>query len=190
MKKILLLLMFVIGSTCFSQETWSVTFRPSLHIPTAEVFNRPLRIGNGLDLTAGYCWADPFQLYVGFTYNLFDNEENTEESTMEFKQLGVLIGGTYFFKILSHQNNPFYVRAGLLFSSITSKSKDALFNFNTDASVGNQLGIGWELELTKNWFFLSELCFSSSSNDYINDGISGNIKLNYLSITAGLKHTF
>jgi opacity protein-like surface antigen len=190
MKKILFLLMFVIGSTCLSQEAWSVTFRPSLHIPTVNVFNRPLRIGNGLDLTAGYRWTDPFQLYTGFTYNLFDNEENAEEQIMELRQFGVLLGGRYFFKISPHQNNPFYLSAGLLFSSITSKSNDALFNFDSDASVGSQLGIGWELELTENWFFLPELRFSSLSNDYIIDGVSGTIALKYLSITAALMHTF
>jgi len=190
MKKILFLLMFMIGSTCFSQESWSVTFRPSLHIPTAEVFNGPLRIGNGLDITAGYRWTDPFQLYVGLTYNLFDNEEDPEEQTIELKQLGVLIGGRYFFKLLRNQNSPFYLRAGLMFSSIASKSNDGLVNFDTDASIGTQLGLGWELELTENWFFLPELRFSSSSNDYKNDGTSGTITLKYLSITAGLMHTF
>lgn len=123
MKKISLLLMFMIGSTCFSQERWNVTFRPSLHIPTAEVFNRPLRIGNGLDLTAGYRWTDPFQLYAGLTYNLFDNEEDPEEQTIELKQLGVLIGGRYFFKLLRNQNSPFYLRAGLMFSAIASKNQ-------------------------------------------------------------------
>jgi outer membrane protein W len=190
MKKIILLLMFAIGSTCFSQQTWSVTFRPSLHIPTAEVVNGPLRIGNGLDLTAGYRLTVPFKLYAGLTYNLFDNEEDPEEQIIELTQLGILIGGKYFFKISHDQINPFYLRAGLMFTSIASKSNDALFNFDTDASVGTQLGIGWEVELTENWFFLPELRFSSSSNNYNNDGVSGNVKLKYLSITAGLMHAF
>lgn len=182
--------MFMLSNPCFSQPTWSVSFRPSLDIPTANVFNGPLRIGNGLDLTAGYKLTAPFRLYTGLTYHLFDNEEDTEGQIIDLKQLGAVVGGRYFFKILRDQNSPFYISTGLLFTSIVLKSNDGLIDFDTDTALGVQLGIGCELKLSENWFFLPELRFSSSSNDYKNNGDTGNIKLEYLSITAGLIYAF
>lgn len=190
MRNYILLFLLVMGFFTVAQEKWSATFRPTLHIATRNVFHEPLRLGNGADITVSYALKTQFTFYAGITYNIFDTDDNYDEENIELKQYGATLGGLYFFNLSHDQRSEFYIRAGIMVTDIESRSVNDAFDINTDWAIGTQLGIGWKLEPSQNWFILPEMRYSNSSNAYSLGDEHGHIRLSYISITAGIMHSF
>lgn len=190
MKNGVLLLLLMVGFFTVAQENWSFTFRPSLHFPTREVFNEPLRLGNGFDITADYTLNKHSHVYAGWTYNVFDTDEDFEEENINLKHSGLMAGALYYFNVYKNQKSPFYIRAGITYTSIDADSENRDFIIETDWSIGTQLGIGWKLQPTQNWFFLPELRYSSFSNAYEFDNTKSYVNLTHVTFSLGLMHSF
>lgn len=191
MKKNIFFLSFFLGALLSTaQENWSVSFRPSLHIATRNIYSQPLRLGNGAAVTAAYALNKNVGLYSGFTWNRFDTNENYDEDNIDFTQRGFLAGCMFFFKVTAQQKSPFYARAGISYTAIKSESINDVFNFSADWALGIQFGLGWKLELSKNWFVLPEIQYASTTNSYRVNDVQQDLKLSYISITAGIMYEF
>lgn len=191
MKKNIFFLSFFLGALLSTaQENWSVSFRPSLHIATRNIYSQPLRLGNGAAVTAAYALNKNVGLYSGFTWNRFDTNENYDEDNIDFTQRGLIAGGLYYFKITPQQYSSFYIRGGTMYANIKSQSANTIFEHTTKWALGTQLGLGWKLEPSKNWFFLPEIQYASSSNAYTFNGSQQDITLSYVSITVGVMYGF
>jgi hypothetical protein len=190
MKSLLLLVTLLIFSSSLAQETWGVSFSPSLHFPTRKVFENPLRIGNGVDVTVVYSVGNQAKIFTGLIWNRFDRDQGFEEENIEFVQRGVVFGGMYFFKVLPDQKNLFFVRGGLTFMDVKTKSSDATFNVETEWAIGTLFGMGIKIETFKNWYVMPEVRYGSMSNTYDDTGVSRTLSFGHVSITGGLLYTF
>lgn len=190
MRNYILPFLLVLGFFTVAQEKWSITFRPSLHFPKNKVFNVPLRLGNGADLNIVYSYNLQSKFYTGLTHNQYDTDENYEEENINLRHRGMHLGYMYFFTLLHEQKSPFYLRAGMTYTSIKTTSREENFNIGTDWSIGTQLGIGWKVQPSVNWFILPELQYSNFSNAYILNGQKSYINLSHMSISIGLMHSF
>ena len=157
MKRFLILAALLFSIPSGAQETWSITFRPTLDFPNRTVLNAPLRIGNGAHITAEYALEKQLKLYAGLSWNRLDSDQDFNEVDIEFIQRGILLGGMYFLNIAPLQKNPLYLRAGLTFMDIQSRSVDTAFDINTQWALGAQLGVGMKITSFKHWYFLPEL---------------------------------
>ncbi|MFT5752222.1 MAG: hypothetical protein ACI828_000329 [Flavobacteriales bacterium] len=190
MKSLLLLALLMIFSTAIAQETWSVSFSPSLHFPTRKVFKNPLRIGNGVDVTVAYSLGNQSKIFAGFIWNRFDRDQGFEEENIEFVQRGVVFGGMYFFKVVPNQKSPFYVRGALTFMDVKARSANDTFNVETQWGIGTLFGLGVKIETFKNWYVMPELRYGNMSNEYDDRGAARNLSFGHVSITGGLMYAF
>lgn len=190
MKKLLTAALLLLSSVVMAQENWSITFRPTLHIATNNVYHQSWRLGNGVSFTGEYKISRTVMLYAGVTWNRFDTDENFDEENIALTQRGLLTGGMYFFKLMPQQNSSFYARAGISYTYLKSESRDNAFNVSTPWALGTQVGLGWKLEPSKNWFVMPELQYAHTKNPYSLDGVQQDLRLSYISITVGIMHAF
>ncbi|AEE20318.1 hypothetical protein JM84_2343 [Dokdonia sp. Hel_I_63] len=189
MKHLFQLLLLGLTMSSYAQ-VWSVELRPTLHIPTREVANQKLRIGNGLELTGVLSIGKRTDLYGGLIWNRFDTDEGFEESDIEFIQKGFLFGGMVSFSILESQKNPFYVRAGLTLMTVDTERTEGNFIIKTDPAIGTHLGLGMKIISLGNWHVLPEVRYGNSSHRYQEAGEYRHISFGNISITAALRRSF
>ncbi|WP_298327492.1 hypothetical protein [uncultured Dokdonia sp.] len=189
MKHLFQLLLLGLTMSSYAQ-VWSVELRPTLHIPTREVANQKLRIGNGLELTGVLSIGKHTDVYGGLIWNRFDTDEGFEESDIEFIQKGFLFGGMVSFSILESQKNPFYVRAGLTLMTVDTERTEGNFIIKTDPAIGTHLGLGMKIISLGNWHMLPEVRYENSSHRYHEAGEYRHISFGNISITAALRRSF
>tara|TARA_R110001632_G_scaffold78767_7_gene176527 strand:- start:1892 stop:2431 length:540 start_codon:yes stop_codon:yes gene_type:complete len=178
-------------TTCvIAQETWSASFRPSLHFPTRKVFNHPLRIGNGVEVTVDYSVGKQTKTYAGLIWNRFDVDQGFNEADIEYIQRGFVFGAMYFFKVLPNQKNPLYIKAGLSFMDVKARSDDATLNINTRWALGTQLGLGMKIASLERLYILPELRYGSTSNAYNSQGSQQSLSFGNVTISGGLMYIF
>lgn len=173
-----------------AQEGWSVTIRPSIHIPTKEVLGDPLRLGNGLDVTALRMLNQKVGIYGGLIWNRFDRDEDFLEDDIEYIQRGFTLGGLYSFKVLKKIENPFYLRAGLQIMDARTNSPNPSLNINAEWSVGAQLGLGMKIKSLGRLHIVPEVRYNTISN---NDSFNGNersLTFSSIAITVGISYSF
>lgn len=190
MKRFLCIMTLMVTTVLVAQETWSATFRPTLHFPIKNVLGQSLRIGNGVDVTAGYNVGKQAKIYGGLIWNRFDTDEDFNDENIEFIQRGVVFGGMYFFHLVEDQNNSFYIRAGVTFMDTRSKSLNDNLAINTEWAIGTQLGVGIKITTFENWFLLPELRYGNTSNRFESNGSQNYFSFENISITGGLMYTF
>jgi opacity protein-like surface antigen len=190
MKRFLQLTILFLSIPVMAQEKWSASFRPTLHFPTKSVLDEPLRIGNGIDITATYFLGKQTKLYTGFVLNNYDTDQDYDEVNIAFTQRGILFGGMYFFNLVSNQKYPLYARAGLTFTDVKSRSVGTTFDIDTKWAFGTQLGIGIKIASLKNWYILPEIRLSNTSHRYTFNGSKGVLSFGSISITGGIMRTF
>ena len=186
MKQLLGIVILCITTGVIAQETWSFTFRPTLHFPTHKVLGETLRIGNGVEVTVAHTLGNQSKFYGGMVWNRFDTDEDYRETDIEFIQRGVVLGGMYFFDVWQKQKNPFYVRGALTFMDAKSHSIDSSFDIEADWSIGTQLGMGMKIASFKNWYILPELRYSYISHGYNDSDIRRHLTFGNISITGGV----
>lgn len=190
MKRLLTLIICIITTSVIAQETWSASFRPSLHLPTREVLNDPLRIGNGVEITASYSVSSQTKIFGGLIWNRYDADRGYNEADIEYIQRGIVLGGMYFFNILPNQKNPLYIKAGLSFMDIKARSLDAALDINTRWAVGTQLGVGIKIASLEKLFILPELSYGTTSNAYDFQGSQRYLSFRNVTISGGLMYVF
>lgn len=112
MKQLLVIAILCIPTIIIAQETWSVTFSPTLHFPIRKVLGEPLRIGNGVNVTVEHTLGNHIKIYGGTIWNRFDTDQNYDEENIEFIQRGVVLGGMYFFYCLARAKESFLSKSG------------------------------------------------------------------------------
>ena len=189
MKNIIQLILLLITVSSYAQ-VWSVELRPTLHIPTREVLNQPLRIGNGLEVTGVLSIGKRTDVYGGLIWNRFDTDEGFEESDIEFIQKGFLFGGMVSFSIIETQRNPFYVRAGFTLMTVDTERTEGNFIIKTDPAIGTHLGLGMKIISLGKWHVLPELRYGNSSHRYQEAGEYRYLSFGNISITAAIRRSF
>ena len=190
MKNALLIVSLIVTICANSQDSWAVSLRPTLHFPTRKLLNKPVRIGNGIELTGAYTLSTRTEMYAGIMWNRFDTDEEYMEENTEFIQRGVLLGALFFFTFFEHQENPFYARAGLTVMDAETSSTISAQKIRTAVAVGNQVGLGMKIKSIGKWYLVPEICFGSSSHRYTNNGVDRFLTFGHVSITGAIQRKF
>lgn len=190
MRKLCQFFIICVAAVSLAQEKWALEIRPTLHFPTREVIDKPLRIGNGIDLIGVYRLGERTDVYSGLIWNRYDTDEGYNEENIDFTEKGVQLGAMFNFDVFEKQKNPFYVRTGMTVMDVKVISSLSEFNFKTDIAVGAHLGFGMKIVALGKWHVLPEIRFSTTSYRYKLVGMNRNLAFGAISITGGLRRRF
>jgi hypothetical protein len=185
-----LCLIFICFSMSAVSQSWSIELRPSLHVPTSELFQQQLRIGNGFELTGTFALEEHMDFYGGLIWRRFDTNDSHDEADIELIQKGVALGALFFFKRKNLQKTSLYVRTGLTIANAVSRSTEESFNVNSRIAAGFDVGMGLKIKSLDGWSLLPELRYSEAAYGYDQNSVKERLPINHIAVSIALSKNF
>lgn len=178
-------LLFLPPSICFSQDKWSLEFRPAIDFPLQDIGDINSTTGFGFEVSGAFRLIPNLEVYAGWGWNQFKGEErsiNSNETT--FEEMGYTTGLVFTRPLESSQSISFVIRGGPVYEMIKTSNSSA--NFKSDYHFGWQISGGISYHFGGNWFLQPELRYRSlNTNEKVNS-LSKEIRLDYISFGIGL----
>lgn len=184
-KTLMILIFLSTLQTGFTQERWTITFRPDLNFLSTDLSNSNTKTGYGFEFTGSYRIIQHVDIYTGWGWNQFkgDNFLATENSTI--KVSGASFGLRYIHPISNSKIN-FNIMGGIISDRIKTENPSGYKISDSDYDVGWQFGGGITYSFGGNWQLQPEIRYRSLTTEITNLSSSEEIKLNYLSFGIGL----
>lgn len=185
--KTFLVLLFMIASPkSYSQEKWTLTFRPELNFLTADLGHSNTRTGYGFEVTGSYRIIQNLDLYTGWNWNQFKGDQYLASENSTLKISGANLGLRFIHPISNEKLN-YNLLAGIKYNHIIIEDSSGDNIHDTNYDLGWQFGGGITYTFGENWQLQPEIKYvifnSNANNDSVKD-----LDLNYLAFTFGLNY--
>ena len=156
---------------------------------TNKLSESTLNPGYGFEGIFHYRFMSHLGAYAGWGWNRLGAEESFAGNDVCFEETGYVLGLQYKHS-LRNSLIQYYLRAGALYGHIeTENSEGDVFN-DTGHGLGWQAAGGIDVPIGKNWSFTPGVKFNSLSRDSDFDGVTKNLKHNYVSLRVGFLKRF
>lgn len=191
MPKALAILTFLSLSS-FGQSTekhFGFEFSTGASWATTELGGADLSTGLGFEGTLHYRFLPHLGLYAGWGWNRFVAKESFAGDDARFEETGYVFGLQFKHPI---GNTPisYYLRGAGLYNHIETENVDGEIVDDTGHGFGWQAAAGIDLKLGSGWSLTPGVKFNSLSRDTDFDGVSRELKLNYVSARVGILKKF
>jgi hypothetical protein len=156
---------------------------------TTELGGADLSPGLGFEGTLHYRFLPHLGLYAGWGWNRFVAKESFAGDNARFEETGYVLGLQFKHPI---GNTPisYYLRGAGLYNHIETEDAGGEIVDDTGHGYGWQAAAGIELRLGSGWSLTPGVKFHSLSRDTDFDGVSRELKLNYVSARLGILKKF
>ena len=168
---IIALSMIMMSATLFSQEKWSLEFRPNIDFPTEDLVDSNIKTGFGFEVAVGYRFMEHLGAYVGWGYNNF----NVEDSDVDFDETGYTFGLQFIHPIGTSESLSYLFRAGAIYNHIELEDNDGNLIDDTGHGLGWEVGAGLNYHLGSNWNLRPQIGYRALSRDLDVEGTKLNI---------------
>ncbi|OBX27239.1 opacity protein-like surface antigen [Gelidibacter algens] len=190
MKKLIkngvIVLIMILSSTSFSQNKWSVEFRPDINFPTEDFGDSKIETGYGFELTGAYRFMEHLSAYAGWSYNTF----GIKDSDLDFDETGYTFGLQFIHPLGTSETLSYLLRAGATYNHIELENTDGDITSDSGHGLGYQIEAGLNYDLGTNWDLRPTIRYRALSRDLDIDNTTLNVDLNYLSFGLGIAKTF
>ncbi len=192
-KAIFIITMFIlfIGSTAAQDNSkrFGIELNGGVSMATNKLGGSTLNPGFGFEGTLHYRFLDHLGVYGGWGWNRFGAEESFAGDDVCFEETGYVLG-LQFMHPFGNSDVQYYLRAGGLYAHIeTEDSEGDVFN-NTGHGLGWQVAGGIDVPMGKNWSFTPGIKFNALTRDADFEGVSKELKHNYVSLRVGFVKRF
>src|SRR5690554_773436 len=119
-KSIVIFIVLFISHTSFSQEKWSIEFRPDINFPTEDFGDSKINTGYGFELTGAYRFMEHLSGYAGWSYNTF----SLEDSDFDFDETGYTFGLQFIHPLGTSESLSYLLRAGATYNHMELENND------------------------------------------------------------------
>lgn len=185
-KHSVLVLMVLVSSVTFSQNKWSVEFRPDINFPTDDFVDSKIETGYGFELTGAYRFMEHLSAYAGWSYNTF----TIDDFDFELDETGYSFGLQFIHPLGASESLSYLLRAGATYNHIELENKAGTITVDSGHGFGYQIEAGLNYYLGTNWDLRPTIRYRALSRELHVDTTSINVDLNYLSFGLGIAKTF
>lgn len=179
-------LMMLVSNVTFSQNKWSLEFRPDINFPTSDFLDSKIEIGYGFEFTVAYCFFKHLSAYVGWSYNTF----TIEDYNIDFDETGYTFGLQFIHPLGTSESFSYLLRAGATYNHIELENNAGTITVDSGHGLGYQIEAGLNYYLGTNWHLRPTIRYRALSRELNVDNISINVDLNYLSLGLGIAKAF
>lgn len=186
LKSSVFVLIMVVSSITFSQNKWSVEFRPDINFPTEDFGDSKIKTGYGFEFTGAYHFTEHLSTYIGWSYNTFI----IEDSNFDLEETGYTLGLQFVYPFGKSKSLSYLLRAGATYNHLE------LENNYGDTIADSGHGFGYQIEVGLNYYLGIDfdlrptIRYRALSRDVNIESASQNIDLNYLSFGLGIAKSF
>ena len=184
--KSVLVLFLISSSVTFSQNKWSVEFRPNIDFPTEKIEDSKLTVGFGFEAAIGYRFMEHLGAYLGWGYNNF----KIEDEDMDFDETGYTFGFQFVHPLGTSESLSYLIRAGAIYNHIEIEDQNGNLIEDTGHGLGWEAGIGLDYKLGSNWSLRPQIGYRALSRDATIEDTHININVNYVAFGLGIVTTF
>jgi len=181
-----MLLMVMITAKGFSQDKWSVEFRPGINFPTSEFNNTTLQTGFGFEVILGYRFIEHLGAYAGWGYNTF----SIEDSDSDLDETGYTFGLQFIHPLGSTEALSYLLRVGAIYKHLELEDTDGDLIGDTDHGIGWEVGAGLSYRFGANWSLRPQVGYRVLSRELKVDATTFEVDVNYLSFSLGIAKLF
>lgn len=171
----------------FTQNRWSVAFRPGLNFPTQNIKDEDVDTGFGLELTVGYRFEKHLSTYAGWGYNTFASDDYKAD----FEETNYTLGLEFMHPIGGLESISYFLKGAAIYSNIKIENIDnqeiASFGFGwgwfTEAGINYVIG-------RQNWSLRPSVRYHALRRNVDIENQPQTVNLNYLSFGLGVAKTF
>jgi len=187
LKIVIFTLSMVLASVAiFSQEKWSVEFRPNINFPTEDFVDTNIKVGYGFEVAFGYQFMEHLGAYAGWGYNNF----NIKDSDVDFDETGYTFGLQFIHPIGSSENLSLLFRAGGIYNHIELEDNDGNLIDDSGHGFGWEVGAGLNYNIGGNWNLRPQIGYRTLSRDLNIEETTFNVDVNYIAVGLGIAVTF
>jgi opacity protein-like surface antigen len=190
MKKLIELGVFVlimmVSSLFFSQNKWSVEFRPDINFPTEDFGDSKIKTGYGFELTGSYRLMVHLLAYAGWSYNTF----MIEDSKFDLDETGYSFGLQFIYPFGKSESLSYLFKVGATYNHILIKNNYGDIISDSGHGMGYQFEVGLNYNLGLNWDLRPTIRYRTLSRDIDIENTTLNVNLNYLSFGLGIAKSF
>jgi opacity protein-like surface antigen len=184
-------LLAVLSLTGISQEkekrlSFEINGGPSFPI---NEFVEGIRMGFGFECTFRYSIMPHTGIYAGWGANWLSTESAMSENNMDYEETGYVLGLDFRHPI-NNSNVSYYVRAGALYNHIETENSDGEIISDSGHGLGYQIAGGLDVSLGNNWSITPGLKFNSIMGESTVEGITTELKYQYISARIGILKRF
>ena len=177
------LLAICVSHTAFSQDRWSVEFRPGVNVATGKLGNENLKTGAGFEGTVAYRLMPHLGVYGGWSWNRFAG------TSSDFEETGYTYG-LQFIHPLGNSKLSLLARAGAVSNHIEVENESGEIIADSGHGLGWQVEGGIVIPLTEKWRLLPGVRYRSISRHIQLGSVTTGVDLNYLSFGVGISRLF
>lgn len=183
---------FILGLfslTGFSQDRWSLEFRPGINFPAEQIMDVDVSTGFGFELTAAYNVFSHLHAYAGLSWNEFRTDEELGSTYLDLEEAGLTFG-LQFILPLGESRFSYILRGGGVYTKF--ELEDIEGNVYADSGYG----LGWQVEtgigfkISTTWSLRPLVRYRTTMKEFeVMENLT-QADLNYYSIAIGLVKRF
>lgn len=151
-------------------------------------FATGLKPGIGYDVTLHYRFMPHAGIYAAWEENWFSSE-TPEENNQDFEERGYILG-LQFKHPVNESRFSYFLRAGALFNRVDAEDDNGIETGLSGHGPGFQLAGGIGIDLGNSWSLTPVVKYNSVLRYLDSEGVSMDVKYNYLTVRAGILKTF
>ncbi len=181
------ILIFLVSG--FSQERWSVEFRPGINFPTEQIMEVDVSTGFGFEFSASYNLFSHLHFYAGVSWNEFKTDEELGDTYLDLEEAGLTFG-LQFVLPLAESRFSYLLRGGALYNQLELEDIEG----NKYAESG--YGFGWQVEtgigfkISNTWSLRPMFRYRTTIREFEILESPARVDLNYYSVAIGLVKRF
>lgn len=156
---------------------------------TQKLSDAKLNTGFGFEGILQYHVIPQAGIYAGWGWNRFGADDSFAGKDVCFEETGYVLG-LQFRQALGNTGTTAFLRAGSLYSHIEIENADGDIIKDTGHGFGWQVAGGVEIPLGSNWSVTPGVKFNSLNRDVDLEGVSHELKHNYISARVGIVKRF
>lgn len=185
-KSSIIALTLLLSSNFYSQNKWSLEFRPDINFPTEDFGDSKIKTGYGFELTGAYSFMEHLSAYAGWSYNTF----KVEDSNFDLDETGYTFGLQFIQPLGSSETLALLLRAGATYNHLEIENTDGDITADSGHGFGYQIEAGLNYYLGLNFDLRPTIRYRALSRDLNIDNTTMSVDLNYLSFGLGIAKTF
>lgn len=180
--------LFIYTST-YSQENWSMEFRPGVNFPISE---EGIETGFGFELSVSYSFMPHLGAYAGWGWNQFPSDENfiISGKTYDLEETGYIFGLQFFHPLLYSFGLSYLVKVGGIYNHVELENSNGDIIEDSGHGLGWEAGVGLAIEVGRGWDIRPRIDYRSLTRKIEIETTSTDIKLNYIKAGVGIVKKF
>jgi hypothetical protein len=187
-----LALVTLVSATTLAQDNekrFGFELSSGVSMATNKLSESTLNPGFGFEGIFHYRFLPHAGIYAGWGWNRFGAEESFTGNDVCFEETGYVFG-IQFKHPIGDSPVQYYLRTGGLYNHIETENNAGDIINNTGHGLGWQLAGGIAIPMGKNWSFTPGVKFNSLSRSSDFDGVTREMKHNYVSLRVGFLKNF